>query len=60
MSEKELEKIADNHEQEKYIKTKAYLTLFTELTRGRKSGEEQGWISEEDVSAHFEARFKNA
>lgn len=59
MPENELEKIADNHEQEEYKKTKAALALFTELAHGKTSGDKQGWISENDVSAHFEARFKN-
>ena len=52
--------IVDIKEQEEYEKTKAALALFTELARGKKSGEEHGWISEEDVAAHFEARFKKA
>ena len=52
--------IVDIKEQEEYEKTKAALALFTELARGKKSGEEHGWLSEEDVAAHFEARFKKA
>lgn len=52
--------IVDIKEQEEYEKTKAALALFTELAHGKKSGEEHGWISEEDVAAHFEARFKKA
>ena len=52
--------IIDIAEQEEYEKTKAALTLMTELARGKKSGMEQGWLSEEDISTHFSARFTNA
>ena len=52
--------IVDIAEQEEYEKTKAALTLFTELARGKKSGEEHGWIPEKDISEHFASRFKNA
>lgn len=44
----------------KYEKTKVALTLFTELSRGKKSGEEPGWIPKKDISEHFASRFKNA
>ncbi|WP_407426119.1 type II toxin-antitoxin system prevent-host-death family antitoxin [Treponema sp.] len=52
--------IVDIKEQEEYEKTKAALALLTELARGKKSGEKNGWLSEEDISEHFEARFKNS
>lgn len=38
---------------QEYEKTKATLTLLSELAKGRKSGEEKGWLSSEDVKAHF-------
>ena len=36
-----------------YEKTTATLTLMNELGKGKKSGEEKGWLSSEDVRAHF-------
>lgn len=51
--------IVDIAEQQEYEKTKAALTLMTELARGKKSGEEQGWRSEAAVAAHFAAKFEN-
>ena len=34
-------------------KAKAILRLMRELNVGRHSGEEEGWVSEEAVRAHF-------
>lgn len=34
----------------------AQLLLLRELEEGRRSGEEEGWISAEDVHKHFAAR----
>lgn len=48
--------IVDISEQEEYEKTKAALRLMCELERGRKSGEEKGWLSDGDVRAHFKAK----
>ncbi len=45
--------IVDIAEQEEYEKTKAALRLMCELDKGRKSGDEQGWLSSEDVRQHF-------
>lgn len=39
-----------------YEKTKATIILMNELAKGRKSGEEKGWLSSEDVRAHFAAK----
>ena len=36
-----------------YQKIQAALTLTNELAKGRKSGEEKGWLSSDDVRAHF-------
>ncbi|HBC95113.1 MAG TPA: prevent-host-death protein [Pelotomaculum sp.] len=36
-----------------YEKTQATIKLMGELAKGRKSGEEQGWLSHEAVRAHF-------
>ncbi|AET67508.1 prevent-host-death family protein [Desulfosporosinus orientis DSM 765] len=39
-----------------YEKTQATLKLLSELNKGRKSGEENGWLLHEDVKAHFERK----
>jgi len=39
-----------------YDKIKATLTLMNELAKGKKSGEEKGWLSPDDVRAHFRAK----
>ena len=36
-----------------FEKSKAMVHLMTELARGFRSGDEQGWISEEEADAHF-------
>lgn len=41
---------------EKYDRMQAQLRLMCKLTEGRRSGEEEGWISSEDVRKHFRAR----
>ena len=41
---------------EKYDRMQAQLRLMCELSEGRKSGEEEGWISSEDVRSHFRDR----
>ncbi len=38
---------------EEFEKSRAMLKLMTELVKGLRSGEEQGWLSEEDVDKHF-------
>ena len=45
--------IVDISEHEEYEKTKAALRLMCELEKGRKSAEESGYITAEDVRAHF-------
>lgn len=39
-----------------YEKSRATLQLMNELAKGKKSGEEKGWVSSSDVRAHFRAR----
>jgi prevent-host-death family protein len=34
---------------EEYEKTRATIKLITELAKGKKAGDEQGWLSVEDV-----------
>lgn len=36
-----------------YERMLAQLTLVNELNKGKKSGEEQGWLSSDDVRRHF-------
>lgn len=48
--------IVDIAEQEDYEKTKATLQLMCELEKGRKTGEENGWLSDNDMRAHFKAK----
>ena len=49
--------IVDISEQENYEKTKAALKLMCELQKGRVSGEQDGWLSEEDIENHFKEKF---
>lgn len=46
----------EHEKTEKYDLLRAQLTLLCELNEGHKSGEEEGWISSEDVLKHFENR----
>jgi hypothetical protein len=39
-----------------YEQTNAALQLMNELAKGKKSGEEQGWLSPDAVRAHFRAK----
>lgn len=39
-----------------YEKTKATLKLMTELAKGKKIGEEKGWLLSGDVRAHFKQK----
>jgi hypothetical protein len=39
-----------------YEKTQATIRLLNELAQGRKSGEQEGWLTSEDMRAHFRAR----
>ena len=36
-----------------YEKLQAEIALISELNKGRRSGEESGWLSAEDVRGHF-------
>lgn len=47
--------IVDITEQEEYEKVKAQLRLMCELQAGKKSGEEDGWLSSDEVRSHFRA-----
>ena len=39
-----------------YEKTQATLRLMSELAKGRKSGETEGWLSSEEMREHFRAK----
>lgn len=41
---------------QEYEKTQADLKLMGDLAKGKKSGEEKGWLSSSDVRAHFQAK----
>ena len=45
--------IRDISDDEEFEKTKAMLQLMIELNKGRRSGEEEGYISASDVRARF-------
>lgn len=48
--------IRDIADDEEFEKAKAMLRLMCELNEGRRSGEEEGWVSEADVRARFQAK----
>lgn len=39
-----------------YERTEAALRLMREIEEGRRSGEEEGWLSSEEVKEHFRRR----
>ena len=45
--------IRDISEDEEFEKTKAMLRLMCELNDGRRSGEEEGYVSSEEVRSYF-------
>ncbi len=48
--------IRDIADDEEFEKTKAMLRLMCELNEGRRSGEEEGWIPEEEIRARFRSK----
>ena len=48
--------IRDISDDEEFEKTKAMLHLMCELNEGRRSGEEEGYLSSEDVRATFRSQ----
>ncbi len=50
--------IRDIAEDQEIEKTKAMLRLMCELNEGRRSGEEEGYISADEVRAHFRGKRK--
>lgn len=53
-SNNDLETIQVEEQAKKYDRIEAQLRF--ELAEGRRSGEEEGWISSKDVRNHFKAR----
>ena len=45
-----------NNRDDDSMQIQAQLRLMCELAEGRRSGEEDGWISSDDVRNHFKAR----
>ena len=43
---------------EQFEKAKAMVTLLTELANGFRSGEEKGWLTDEDLDRHFTGKTK--
>ena len=39
-----------------YERTQATIRLMSEIAKGRRSVEEEGWLSVEEVRAHFRAK----
>ena len=48
--------IRDMRDEEAFQKAEAMIQLLCELNAGIRSAEEEGWISEEAVRAHFKHR----
>lgn len=43
-----------------YEKTQATLRLMSELVKGRKSGETEGWLVPDEMRAHFRTKANEA
>ena len=39
-----------------YEQTQATLKLMNDLAKGRRSGEQEGWLSSDDMRSHFRAK----
>ena len=48
--------IRDIEDDAEFEKTKAMLRLMCELNEGRRSGEEEGYVSSDDVRAYFRGK----
>jgi len=48
--------IRDIAEDDEFERTKAMLRLMCELNDGKKSGEEEGYVSSEDLRAYFRGK----
>ncbi len=43
-------------DEEYFLKAEAMIQLLSELNAGIRSGEEEGWLSTEDIRAHLRER----
>ena len=50
--------VLDINEYMEYERMQTWRKLKTDLDEGRRSGEENGWISAEEVRTHFEERYR--
>ena len=48
--------LVDIADQEDYLRTKAALQFMCEMNKGMKSGEEQGWLTAEEVRRRLKER----
>ena len=48
--------LVDIADQEDYIQTKAALQFMCEMSKGMKAGEEQGWLTADEVRARLKER----
>lgn len=48
--------IRDIEDDQEYEKTKAMLRLMCELSEGKRSGEEEGYMSADEVRAYFRTK----
>lgn len=48
--------LVDIEDQEDYIRTKAALRFMCEMNRGMQAGEEQGWLTADQVRARLKER----
>ena len=51
--------IHDIKDEERFQKSEAMIQLLCELNNGIRDGEENGWLSEEEVKEHIKSRRKN-
>ena len=50
--------VLDIEDYKEYEKMMALMTLMGELDKGRRSGDEEGWLSADDVREKLEARYR--
>lgn len=51
-----LDRASANEKADNIARMQAQIYLMNELSEGKKSGEEEGWISSDDVRNYFKAR----
>ena len=51
--------VLDIDEYKEYEKMLAWRKLKSELDEGRRGGEENGWISADEVRSHFKERYRD-